>query len=286
MTCRVREQKTERHVCVEKSRSFEHRACSELGADALVEGLSQACKFAGKKIGVGFLVDQSRVSQRSLADDDAKIYQARVYCKSFYGEEDVCIRVGLDVKEFDRLFPALQSRRLIHAYSDSAPCQADIRCVRTPPKPQGVKKGRRGFRCQESHVQVGMRTAGKRMGVEPLGVYCGCARPARGHWAYGQKDAKLPSPGERGRGEAGTRHRAAERERVFSRIAGFVALLVLTLGKAGTGQFNENPVRWSLFRQKSPPTLHISSLASTCPPGALEVQPKAIRMTAGCRMLG
>ena len=40
------------------------------------------------------------------------------------------IRVDLDVKEFDRLFLPIQSRRLIHAYSDAAQCQADIQCVK------------------------------------------------------------------------------------------------------------------------------------------------------------
>ena len=87
-------------------------------------------QFAGEKSGVEFLVDQSRVSERSLADDEARIYEARVYFKSFYGEEDVRIRVDLDVKEFDRLFLPIQSRRLIHAYSDAAQCGADIRCVK------------------------------------------------------------------------------------------------------------------------------------------------------------
>jgi len=103
---------------------------TELDPDMLVEGLGQACSFAGEKSGVAFLVDQSRVSERSLADDEAKIYEARVYFKSFYGEEDVRIRVDLDVKEFDRLFLPIQSRRLIHAYSDAEPCQADIWCVK------------------------------------------------------------------------------------------------------------------------------------------------------------
>ena len=103
---------------------------TELDPDTLVAGLSQACSFAGEKSGVEFLVDQSRVSERSLADDEAKIYEARVYFKSFYGEEDVRIRVDLDVKEFDRLFLPIQSRRLIHAYSDTEQCQADIRCVK------------------------------------------------------------------------------------------------------------------------------------------------------------
>lgn len=103
---------------------------SEVDAPALLEGLRQACTYAGEKSGVTFLVDESRISERFLVDDEAKIYDARVYFKSFYGEEDVRIRVDFDVKEFDRLFLPVQSRRLIHAYSDAALCQADIRCVK------------------------------------------------------------------------------------------------------------------------------------------------------------
>src|SRR5579862_9916195 len=70
---------------------------TELDFDTLVDGLSQACRFAGEKSRIEFLVDQSRVSERSLADDEAKMYEARVYFKSFYGEEDVRIRVDFDV---------------------------------------------------------------------------------------------------------------------------------------------------------------------------------------------
>jgi predicted nucleotidyltransferase component of viral defense system len=103
---------------------------SEMDANSLLEGLRQACTYAGEKSGVTFLVDESRISERSVADDEATIYDARVYFKSFYGEEDVRIRVDLDVKEFDRLFLPVQSRRLIHAYSDASMCQADVRCVK------------------------------------------------------------------------------------------------------------------------------------------------------------
>jgi predicted nucleotidyltransferase component of viral defense system len=103
---------------------------AEVDADALLEGLRQACTYAGEKSGVRFFVDESRISERSLADNEAKIYDARVYFKSFYGEEDIRIRVDLDVKEFDRLFLPVQSRRLIHSYSDAALCRADIRCVK------------------------------------------------------------------------------------------------------------------------------------------------------------
>jgi predicted nucleotidyltransferase component of viral defense system len=103
---------------------------TEITGEGVLEGLSQACAFAGERSGVEFLVDESRISERSMADSESKMYEARVYFKSFYGEEDVRIRVDLDVKEFDRLFLPIQARRLIHTYSDAALCEADIRCVK------------------------------------------------------------------------------------------------------------------------------------------------------------
>jgi predicted nucleotidyltransferase component of viral defense system len=101
---------------------------TELDAPTLLQGLSQACTYASERSGVQYLIDDSRVSARRLADSESKIYDARVYFKSFYGEEDVRIRVDLDVKEYDRLFLPIQTRRLIHSYSDATICQADIQC--------------------------------------------------------------------------------------------------------------------------------------------------------------
>ncbi len=40
------------------------------------------------------------------------------------------ISVRMDVTEWDRLYLPVQTRRLIHAYSDYEACQADIRCVK------------------------------------------------------------------------------------------------------------------------------------------------------------
>jgi predicted nucleotidyltransferase component of viral defense system len=103
---------------------------TELEANALLQGLSQACSFAREMSGVDFLIDESRVSERRLADSESTIYDARVYFKSFYGEEDVRIRVDLDVKEYDRLFLPIQTRRLIHSYSDASLCRAEVRCLK------------------------------------------------------------------------------------------------------------------------------------------------------------
>jgi predicted nucleotidyltransferase component of viral defense system len=101
-----------------------------LNIDALRDGLMQACIAARETSGIEFLVDESRLSRRAIADDETEIYEARVYFKSFYGEEDVRIRVDLDVMEFDRVFLPIQFRRLIHSYSDSSRCQATLRCFK------------------------------------------------------------------------------------------------------------------------------------------------------------
>ncbi len=103
---------------------------TELDLGLLLQGLKQACVFAKEQSGVEFLIDDSRVSEKRLADAESRIYEARVYFKSFYGEEDARIRVDLDVKEYDRVFLPIQTRRLIHSYSDAQLCQGDIRCLK------------------------------------------------------------------------------------------------------------------------------------------------------------
>lgn len=103
---------------------------TELDVELLLQGLTQACAVAKENSGVEFLIDDSRVSEKRLADKESRIYEARVYFKSFYGEEDVRIRVDLDVKEYDRIFLPIQTRRLIHSYSDASSCQGDIPCLK------------------------------------------------------------------------------------------------------------------------------------------------------------
>jgi predicted nucleotidyltransferase component of viral defense system len=97
--------------------------------NVLLQGLRQACTSAATHSGIEFLVDDSRVKELTRADSESRIFDARVYFKSFYGEEDFRLRVDIDVKEYDRIFLPVQSRRLIHSYSDAAQCNATIQCV-------------------------------------------------------------------------------------------------------------------------------------------------------------
>ncbi len=103
---------------------------TELDVELFVAGLKRACEFAKANSGVEFLVDECRVSERLLADAESHIYEARIYFKSFYAEEDVRIRVDLDVREHEQLFLPTQTRRLIHSFSDAYACNANIHCVK------------------------------------------------------------------------------------------------------------------------------------------------------------
>ena len=81
-----------------------------------------------ERSGVQFLPDDSRIGTRQLAEEDSLMYEARVYFKSFYGNDEATLKVKLDIKEYDQIFLPPQTRQLIHSYSDADLCRAEIQC--------------------------------------------------------------------------------------------------------------------------------------------------------------
>ncbi|MGD1276304.1 MAG: nucleotidyl transferase AbiEii/AbiGii toxin family protein [Tepidisphaeraceae bacterium] len=103
----------------------------KIPTDWLAAELNRVCEFVRGIAGVEF--DTSRTISRAKrgADDETEIVEARVYFRDFYGRESsMIISVRIDVTEWERLYLPVQSRRLIHAYSDYEQCQAEIRCVK------------------------------------------------------------------------------------------------------------------------------------------------------------
>jgi len=104
---------------------------SEVHPGQLLDGVKQACAYAKDRSGIEFLIDESRVAEKRMADGESRMFEARVYFHSFYGDnEDLRLRVNLDVKEFDAIFLPVQTRPLIHAYSDAPLCQVYLRCLK------------------------------------------------------------------------------------------------------------------------------------------------------------
>lgn len=93
--------------------------------------LNRVCEFVQERAGVTFDTSRTFARPKRGADDRLQIIEARIYFKDFYGaESSMSISVRMDVTEFDRLYLPVQTRRLIHGYSDQQDCQADIRCVK------------------------------------------------------------------------------------------------------------------------------------------------------------
>ena len=104
---------------------------SGVDPEILLSGIKQACVLAREGSGIEFLIDESRVAEKRMSDGDSRLFEARVYFRSFYGDdEDLRLRVNLDVKEFDSIFLPIQTRRLIHSYSDASACQVDLKCLK------------------------------------------------------------------------------------------------------------------------------------------------------------
>jgi predicted nucleotidyltransferase component of viral defense system len=112
------------------SNDLDFSTLAEVDPDRLLDGIREACVLARRRSGIEFLVDESRVAEKRMSDGESRMFEARVYFHSFYGDEDLRLRVNLDVKEFDAIFLPIQTRKLIHSYSDADACQADLKCMK------------------------------------------------------------------------------------------------------------------------------------------------------------
>ena len=110
------------------SNDLDFSAPVDVSEDAIRTAISDACAVAGPRSGVEFLPTATRVRFRESVDEEGRLYEARVYFRSFYGEEEATLKVKLDIKEFDQVILPIALRPLIHSYSDAGECAATIRC--------------------------------------------------------------------------------------------------------------------------------------------------------------
>jgi predicted nucleotidyltransferase component of viral defense system len=103
-----------------------------LGADMLRDQFNTICAYAQARSGVRFLIDQNRIEREpQVVDGNKRVYRMRLYFHDFSGNADhLTLQVKVDVTEFDRLYLPVQTRRLIHPYSDSSDCNREIRVIK------------------------------------------------------------------------------------------------------------------------------------------------------------
>jgi hypothetical protein len=71
------------------------------------------------------------VYDEQYIDQHKRVFKMRLYFRNFHGEhESLTLKVRLDVTEYDRIALPVQTRPLIHPYSDASQCAADVRVVK------------------------------------------------------------------------------------------------------------------------------------------------------------
>ena len=102
-----------------------------LDPDSLLAEMNRVCSYAGSASGVEFDLDRNRIADEHVIDRDKRVYKVALYFKDFLTDQDhITLRVRMDLTEYDRLYLPVQTRQLIHPYSDSDACSARIRCVK------------------------------------------------------------------------------------------------------------------------------------------------------------
>lgn len=109
------------------SKDLDFSALGAIGPHDLERELKELCTLVERETEVEFL-DRTTVRQKDLAAIGVDALEARLYFKGFFGEENLSLRTQLDITQFDKIYLPVQTRALLHPYSDNAACTIPIRC--------------------------------------------------------------------------------------------------------------------------------------------------------------
>lgn len=98
--------------------------------ELLATELRKVTRYVSENTGVQFLEDTIEVLHPTRVARDVDVLEVVAYFKDFYGDDqELPVRVYMDVAEYDRIILGVCERQLIHPYSDAAATPALIRCV-------------------------------------------------------------------------------------------------------------------------------------------------------------
>jgi len=100
----------------------------EMDIGFLHDELNAVCADISQKTNIQFELNRTLVRPKDVPIPDTDVLEARLYFKGFYGEETISLKTQLDITQFDKIYLPIQSRPLIHPYSDGTDCKVEIRC--------------------------------------------------------------------------------------------------------------------------------------------------------------
>ncbi len=110
------------------SKDLDFSSEQQINVNILHDELNKICSFINQQTGVQFELEKTLVRPKDIPIPNIDVLEARLYFKGFYGEETISLKTQLDITQFDNIYLPVQTRQLIHLYSDKDKCNAFIRC--------------------------------------------------------------------------------------------------------------------------------------------------------------
>ena len=93
--------------------------------------LNRVCEFIEKHTGVQFVKERTKLEPKKRIDPSKQVHEAKLYFRDFFGKTShIVISIRLDVTQFEKIFLPIQTRSLIHPYSDRASCSFEVKCLK------------------------------------------------------------------------------------------------------------------------------------------------------------
>lgn len=109
------------------SKDLDFSVEQEIDEAFLRDELNKVCNYINAQTSIHFELDRTRIEQKDVPITNNDTLEARLYFKGFYGEESISLKTQLDITQFDKLYLPVQSRELIHPYSDHDACKTYIK---------------------------------------------------------------------------------------------------------------------------------------------------------------
>jgi predicted nucleotidyltransferase component of viral defense system len=93
--------------------------------------LNGICEYIASQTGVSFDYDRNGITDEHFIDDKKSSYKVRLYFKDFFGQDnELVLRINLDIAQFDKIYLQPIETPLIHPYSDADMLSTNIRSMR------------------------------------------------------------------------------------------------------------------------------------------------------------
>ncbi len=113
------------------SRDLDFASTAILDHEYIHTELDRICAYVSANSGVVFETARTQVQAKKNIDSAKRVHEARLYFQDFFGQSShITISIRMDITELDEIHLPVQSRNLIHDYSDWEYVNGQIKCLK------------------------------------------------------------------------------------------------------------------------------------------------------------